>query len=1206
MRPSARLEAARRSIVWVLLSRQKSWVKALIGVSIVSLTINLLTAGATRSLVDDAVVDQVVPLGPLVRRLLVLAVIQMCVNFTLRQMSARVTYQLEYHLRVWLYARLMGADPARFDKVATGQLITRTLTDLLLLEQLIRLIPFLVAAVPVLIGLFLFLLFVNVPMTLVTISAVPINAYLVARVRKRLWGLSWMELHQRAEVTSAVDEPVRGIRVVKAFGQEDRERARVAHAAVSAYRFAMTRVRVLAKVDVLLKAVPLVIQAVVLLLGARLVIDERLTIGSFLLFFLLSSAITRFVRLFDEYVSVWYFATSAAGRIKQVLLHARPRVDRRGWPVPDGMQRVELRDVGVEIGGHAVLDSIDLRIASGEMVLVQGPAGAGKSIVAALVAGVLRPTRGQVLVDGSDLEALDAAAVRREVRMVDEEPFLFALSVRENLLFGDNGAAVAGDDELRAALHAAAADEVVDRLEHGLDTVFGDRGMTLSGGQRQRIALARALVARPPVLVLDDALSAVNPAAEVEILRRIRAYSPESAILCISRRRGLETVADRVVQLAPPPSRNGASRAVAGTGASRAVAGTGASGAVAGTGASRIVADTVVDADATIPYDETLAGIVTGITVGDERPEVDDAQCESDERPSVRDLVRPFRVKVATACAALVTLTAADLMPQYVFGSAVDLIEAGDRAGTDVRALLLSVIGLVSAGAAYQFRVTGKKIDQGLLYQLRRRLFRRLTRLGVDFYDRELPGQVAARVVHDLDRLSAFVEADMYRFIIGLALFVMGMIAMLVLSPGVAFLVVAFVGLIVLATVVQVPLAHRAFGTARSLLGSVVARLEEDFSGRYVLTAFGAEGRAAARFSETAWRLREARRRATTMANSYIEVVEFLAASASAIIFWHAGNKVLAETMAVGTLLTLRLLVTEALRPLPNVGDVWQGYLNTRVSFGRLKEPYDPPLLPVVRPDAQPCPPIRTGLAFRDVDFRYPGTKRLALHDVSFEIPVGSTVALVGATGAGKSSIVKLLGRTYDPDSGAVEVDGVDLRDIELASYRDRLGIVPQDAFVFRGTVAYNIAYGKPGATPEEIEAAARQVGAHEILSRLEHGFDTLVEEEGRNLSPVERQLIALSRAWLVKPDILVLDEATSSLDPVAEALVLDAVPALGCTTVLITHREHVAERADLIAVVSDGTVQQVGPARQIVGSGGAYDRLWVAAPRRRRVKQRA
>jgi ATP-binding cassette subfamily B protein len=246
-----------------------------------------------------------------------------------------------------------------------------------------------------------------------------------------------------------------------------------------------------------------------------------------------------------------------------------------------------------------------------------------------------------------------------------------------------------------------------------------------------------------------------------------------------------------------------------------------------------------------------------------------------------------------------------------------------------------------------------------------------------------------------------------------------------------------------------------------------------------------------------------------------------------------------------------------------------------------------------VNPTAGDCPPLDAPVRFDAVEFTYPATNRPVLRGTSFTMEPGKVTALVGYTGAGKSSIAKVLMRTYDPDGGRVTLDGVDIRDFRLASFRARLGIVPQDPFVFTGTVLSNIRYGNPDATTADVEAAIRAVGAYELLSALPGGLAHAVEEAGHNLTAAQRQLIALARAWLAKPDLLVLDEATSLLDASVEDQIISAIHELGCTTLMITHRENVARQADNVVVIESGVVVDEGTEAQVARPGGPYDRLW-------------
>lgn len=1168
---------------WLLVKRQRRWFIASLVLSFLATGISIVVAQITATIFDEAIVGGSQELGPLVAALAGFAVLDFIVLWVNLQVSSRLEYQIEFDLRRRLYRQLQRAAPRDLDAVATGQMVTRSLSDLELLQLLLQVLPLLVAGVPILLGYALYLSFVNVPLTLLVISLFACNGYLVNRIRPRLWGLAFLGLNQRAEVTTAIDEPVRGIRVVKAFGGETRERDRVRDAAAKAYEFVMTRVRLEARFDLLLRAAPVMVRAGLLLFGARLVVDGSISLGKFVIFYTFLVEGTYIAQYLDELVSLWQLAKTGAGRITQLLAVAPDEVDLGFTALPVGSTGLEFHRVGVGFGEATALADLDLAVRPGAMTVLTGGPGSGKSTVAALAAGLLPPTEGDVRLDGVDVRAIDPADMHKAVHLVSEEPFLFARTVRENLTVGALAGALdphvrIDDDVLRAALVAAGAADVVDQLSDGLDERLGDRGMTLSGGQRQRLALARALVMPPRVLVLDDALSAVNPAREVEILRSIRAHAPETAVLCITRRPGPKALADDVVDLPP-------------AGSHRPIA-------VPGDIEAPEVSVFAALAKAT-PYDPRLLDIIQGITMSSDRPEFpDDAATRADEAPGLRNMLRPQRRRVVQAVIALLVLTAVALVPEFVFGEAADFVRAGNTRATDLLALGLVGVAFVVGAGQFLFRITSAKVNQGVLYGLRRRVFQRLSSLGVEYYDRELPGQVSAKVVHDIDQISRFLgsgfgEPGMYQLVSNVALFLGSMGIITLLSPAVALVVLPFALLVLAVTWGQIGVADRAFAASRSRLGDVVSRLQEDFAGRYVIKAFGAERRAALDFETDAQALRTARKRAATVSNSYIAVIQLLLALAAATIYWRAGNLALVGALTVGTVVSLRLYLDSALRPIRLLGRLWQQYVQARVSFRQLALPFAVPVVPAEAPEAMTCPRLSGALTFDDVSFVYPGTARPVVRDLSFAIEPGRIVSVVGYTGAGKSSVAKLLGRIYDPTAGRVTVDGFDLRDLDLTSYRRRLGIVPQDAFLFRGTVAANIAYGRPDATPDEIRRAAADVGALDALLTLDGEFGATVDEEGRNLTAAQRQLIALARMWLVEPDVLVLDEATASLDADTEAMVLDAVCGLGRTTLLITHRFAVTARSDEVLVVDDGRIVERGTHADLVAVGGHYTTLW-------------
>lgn len=1153
--------AARRSLVWMLLSRQRGPVRAVLALIVLHSILALMIAQEVVSLVDNGIVDQAAPIGPYVSHIAMLAVLSFIVGFASRQMTARIGYQLEYDLRAWLYTRVQWADLRMPAQMATGQLVTRSMTDLKMVQSIIQLLPTIVTLVPATIVLLLYLAYLSFPLAVITSLALPLNLWFLSKFRVRLWGLSWAELNERAEVATAIDEPVRGVRVMRAFGREEHERERLGATALRAYRYSMTRVRLLARYDILLKAVPLLINALVLVAGAQLIAADQLSVGVFLVTFQVAGYVIAIAQLFDELASSWQFLRTAQSRLAEVLsLGVRPT---EGRPAAGRFESVELRDAGVSFAGTPVIDGLSFEARPGQLVAVSGPPGSGKSTLASLIGGLVEPTSGEVLLDGRPLGEIDITTIRTMVRIVAEDPVLFSGSIRQNL---DLGAAWSvSDDEINAALYAAGADDIMAGMPDGLSTYVGDRGLTLSGGQRQRLALARALVARPRVIVLDDALSAVNPSHEMEIIRRVAEFLPEAAIVAITRRPGPASMADTVVELAQPgsPAPSAPVTAPEQQGAGEAVS--------------------------------ELMDVVHSLEVSEEAPIVSDAECRVDAMPRVRRLVGISLFTLLAVLILVVVNSLAGLGPEILFAEATDSAADGETNVIYGIGLAVVAVGVVYAASGYFVRVLSMKIAQSIGYLLRRRIFHRLTKLGIDFYDRELPGEVATRVVNDLDTILGFVGERLFRFISSLGRFTVGVVVVIVLVPQLTPTIIGLIAVILALTVGQLYLGMRAFNRARDDLGRTVATFEEHFAGRSELRGCGAIDKANRRFVEDAWELRQSRRWATSIANLYSELLALIAHVGGALILWGAGHEVLAGTVAVGTALSARLVAQQALQPLAYMSSIYTELLEARVSWHRLAQPFDTPILPDERPDATKAGPLEGDVTFESVAFTYPHTTLPVLDDISFTLPAGEVTCLVGFTGAGKSSITKLLARIYDPTAGRVVVGGVDIAAYESRSYRRRLGIVPQDAFLFKGTIGSNIAYSRPDASLEEIDRAVRAIGAHDVLTALDGGYEHPVDEEARNLTAAQRQLVALARVWLARPDILVLDEATSNLDGPMEDRVLEAIRAIGVTTLTVTHRQNVAQHSDLAIVLEAGRVVEIGPPDELVGTGSAYDRLWAA-----------
>lgn len=1163
------------------------WLAVLILYVIVIVLTNM-SLSATARVIDDGIIYRTEPVGPMLRELVILFTGILVFGYAARMVGSWIGVRIEYDLRTWLYRGLHSLDPRRLNSVASGQMVTRAMTDLRLLIVFIVFIPAYSVTVTLLLGRFIWLFMQNVPMTIVVTLGIPFNLWLVMRMRRRMWGFSWISLNRRAEVTTTFDEAVRGIRVVKAFAREPEERDRLRGTAERTFGAVMARIRVLAKFDFVMKLAPMVVNVIIVFMAARIAGVGGITVGVLIVYVEAAQRFANFAARLDNIVNLWMWSKTGAGRIYELVglldRSARHETPRTGGPAPEASTGLEARDLGVFFDGYPALQNVSFRAGYGELLAVAGPPRAGRSTLAQVLAGDLEPSEGEVLLDGADIMTIHPGEMRRVVVVVPEESFLFNRTLRENLLLGARGEQVS-DDELLEAVRAAGAEEVVAGMPAGLDTVLAEAGMNLSGGERQRLALARALVRPPRVLVLDDALTAVNPSLEIDILQRVRERASESAIVCLTRRDAARVVADGVVTL-PAPAPN------------------------APPGPEPLELGPYGQFR-DMPYDARLDTIIRHeLPPATDRPDVPEGECNwSQEPPGLLNTLAPLKQRVIIAGLLLFAFTLASLGPAFTFGQAIDAIQARDMMTSDLWALALGGISLVFAGVAFVLRIYRTRVEESIVYLLRRRVMHRITRLGIDYYDRDGAGYMATRVVNDIDQIGRFVDQAVFRALNSSVMFLSVVVVLFIWSPPIAMVLLVATPLLVALTLAFFPLIARAFVRVRTDLGEVVQRLQEDFVGRAELQTFRMRARSYEAFVPMAWKLLMSRFKAAALTNGYAQVAEFFMNVALVGVLWVAGEQFLAGAITIGALATFRLYTDQVLEPLPELANVVEDYLETRASVQRLREPFTAPIYPPEGPGSaggnypdQPSGPggksgIEGEIIFEDVDFVYPGTERVVLEGVSLEIAPGETVAFVGATGAGKSSVVKLAARMYDPSSGRILVDGTDLREYEHIWYHQRIGYVPQEAFCFRGTVRENLVYGRRQATDDEVTEAMRQVGAYEALIAIPGGLDGLVEQEGKNLTAAQRALISLTRTWLVDPDVLMLDEATGLLDADMEEQVVRNIHELGRTTLLITHRLHVAREADRIVVVDEGVVVEEGSHRELMRAGGVYSRLWAYGP---------
>ena len=1307
-------------VIWRSCLRHPGPLAAVVASTVLLTVLETITPLLTRDAIDVAtgqgdggasasVFSGMAPLAAVIAVFVGVGVARFLVQVVRRFTAGVLSLDVQHDLRVRLLTALQALDGPAQDRVRTGQVVSRSISDLQGIQGMLAMLPLTLGSV---LKIFLtvgVMLMLSLPLTLVGLAVIPAVVAIALKSRSALYAATWTAQQKAADVATHVEETVTGVRVVKAFAQSTREVDELDSLSRGLYALRMRSAKLNARFQPALQALPQVSLVANIAVGGWLALQGRITVGTFVAFATYLTTLTALSRMVSTMLISLQLTAASIDRVGEVIESLPDHPDPADpLPVPAGPVGLRLRGVTHSRGGRTLLDNVSVDLPAGSTLALVGPPGSGKTILTELLGRHYVADSGSVEIVGvgaPDTASVDIALataddVRHAITVVPDEPFLRTGTLRDNIALADPEATDA--DIERAAAHAQVT--FIDQLPDGWDTAIGERGHTLSGGQRQRVALARALLARPRILVLDDATSAIDAGTESLIFDALRTHYGDITTVIVAHRSSTLELADHILILdggrvsgygtrdelvashpgfadlmdlsdadrararaALEASRSGdaaplvidapdcaepdhaelwpsnadadgdgdpestdaraisraANRTMSTKGA-RGMGGGGMGGGRGGMGGGMGGGGGMGAAMMNAPVTRDLLDRIDALPPANEQPRIAASALDDSKPFSLPGLLSNARLLILSVIALLLVTTAADLaFPMLVRWAIDDGVSAGDETSLWLAAAAGLGVVMLSFLAIAGTTVLTSRTGERLLYALRVRSFRHLHSLGLDFFERQRSGRIMTRMTTDIDALSSFLQTGVAQGII--ALFTLFGVTGMLLATNMTLAGVALLALPVVAaaTVVFRSISSKLYTTAREQVSTVNADFQEAIGGLRAIQMHHRVADVEESFTRESDRYRRLRIRAQGAVATFFPGINLIAELTTAAVLFVGATQVAEGATTAGVLIAFTLYLGMLFGPIQQLSQVFDGYQQARVGLTRIS---DLLATEAVVADTGRSPGARSAakgdISLDDVTFHYSAaapvsdaetsagsdggpesagdgtpTAPVILEHLDLHIPSGQTVAVVGTTGAGKSTVVKLLARFHDPVDGSVRASGTDIREFPLEEWRGVLGYVPQEPHLFHGTIASNIAYGRPGATEAEITDAARRVGALTAIAAIPGGFTHPVGERGRGLSSGQRQLIALARAEMVDPALLLLDEATATLDPSTEATILAAADrATGRrTSVIVAHRLATAARADRILVLDRGRIIEDGTHADLLAACGTYAKLWAS-----------
>jgi len=1110
-----------------------------------------------------------------------------------RSMAAhRTAARVQTALRQAIYERVAALGPAHFTRSRTGEVILSMVEGVQQLEVYFgQYLPQLAVAALTPPLIFAFVAFVDLPVALVLLAAALATLIAPSFWHRRDSRQSLARQKAYAAFGAEFLDSVQGLATLKAFGQSGARLRLLEEKGHALFRSTMgvlganTFARGITDTGMAVGA------AAALALGAWRVETGEMSLTALLVVLMLGIEVFRPLRELRVVLHSGMLGLSAAGGIMAILeaeplvrdLEA-PRCDAASLAPAVAFESVTFCYPGARRAAH---DGLSFGVAAGERVGIVGPSGAGKSTIARLLLRFYDPERGRVTIGGRDLRDLTLDQLRGLIAVVSQDTYLFHGTVEQNLRMGKPDATMA---ELQAAARAANAEEFIARLPQGYDTLVGERGIRLSGGQRQRIAIARALLRDAPILILDEALSAVDAESEAVIQEALDRLMEGRTTLVFAHRLSSVIGADRILVLDDGRVvESGGHVELMGRGGAyhRLMA------AQAQDGAGRAAAS-------------AAAGLEPEPDVFQVEPPASDAPEATDAIVRAEGMGWPRLIRVLLG---MVAGYRARLALTFLLGVArvVALIGVGVLSALCVRAVKNGMpVGRLLAALALAAPLAGllhwleswlaHDMAYRLLNDMRLDIFRKLDALAPAYFTRRRTGDLVGVATHDVELIEYFFAHTITPAFVAVLVPVGVLVTLAAFGWPMAAALLPFLAWAALTPVLARSRIDALGSRAREVSGDLTAHAVDSVQGLGEIVAFRHVRARGEEFGAKA--LEYLRVRLPLLHDLTLQTaVQEVATGFGGLAVVGAGAALAAAGRLESALVPLlTLLALSAFVPVWEIAQVSRQLADTLGAARRVHAVHAEPVPVRDGPGVRAGSAASTGPALEMslVTFTYPGRRRRALGEVSFAVPRGSTVALVGPSGAGKTTAASLFLRFWDPDEGAVRLDGHDLREYRLDDLRRRVALVAQDTYLFNDTLRNNVLLARPDATESQLAAAVEEAALTEFVAELPDGLDTVVGERGAQLSGGQRQRVAIARAFLKDAPILVLDEATSHLDAVSEQAVRGALALLARsrTTLVIAHRLSTVRSADRIVVLEDGRVAETGSHRELLDKSGLYAHL--------------